>query len=99
MRRLKICRLPRTRRQKDVIAFFPFCCLAFELLLAPVLYDGGTIGILEPIADYAGVVRDRDLRILRSLVHPLSEYLKEVPKGELDPGDPDHELDDGIFFT
>ena len=73
--------------------------MAFELLLAPALYIGGTIGILELIADYAGVVRGRDLRILRSLVDPLSEYLKEVPKGELDPGDPDHKLDDDMFFT
>ena len=44
---------------------------------------GEKIGILELIADYAGVVRGRDLRILRSLVGPLSKYLEEVPEGDL----------------
>ena len=45
----------------------------------PVCYLGEKTGILELIADYAGVIRGRDLRILRSLVDPLSEYLEEVP--------------------
>jgi hypothetical protein len=51
----------------------------------PVRYLGGTNGILELIADYADVVRGRDLRILRSLVDPLSKYLEEVPEGRLEP--------------
>ena len=51
----------------------------------PVRYLGEKFGILELIADYAGVVRGRDLRILRSLVDPLSKYLEDVPEGRLDP--------------
>ena len=50
----------------------------------PVRYLGEKIGILELIADYVGVVRGRDLRILRSLVDPLSKYLEEVPE-EMNP--------------
>ena len=49
---------------------------------SPVACLGGTTGILELIADFAGVVRGRDLRILRSLVGPLTKYLKDVPEGE-----------------
>mmetsp|Transcript_28809 Transcript_28809/g.67578 ORF Transcript_28809/g.67578 Transcript_28809/m.67578 type:complete len:87 (-) Transcript_28809:33-293(-) len=45
----------------------------------PVCYLGEKTGILELIADYAGVIRGRDLRILRSLVAPLSEYLEKIP--------------------
>ena len=63
------------------------CRLAWEKISqarvsSPIVCLGGTTGILELIADYAGVFRGRDLRILRSLVGPLSEYLKEVPEGE-----------------
>ena len=63
------------------------CRLAWEKIFparscSPIGRLGGTTGILELIADYAGVVRGRDLRILRSLVGPLSKYLEEVPEGE-----------------
>ena len=47
---------------------------------------GGKIGILELIADYVGIARGRDLRVLRSLIGPLTKYLEEVPEGGLDPG-------------
>ena len=59
--------------------------------MTPVRYLGGigTNGIIEIIADYAGVVRGRDLRILRNLIDPLSEYLEEVPEGEPDFGESD----------
>ena len=61
----------------------------------PVCYLGGEkIGILELIADYAGVVRGRDLRILRSLINPLSEYLKEIPEGGYDPEEYETDEDD-----
>ena len=54
----------------------------------PVRCLGGEkIGILELIADYVGVVRGRDLRILRSLVDPLSKYLEEVPEGRVEHED------------
>ena len=45
----------------------------------PLSCLAGKIGLLEHIADYAGVVRGRDLLILRSLVGSLSEYLEENP--------------------
>ena len=65
-------------------------CLWSKIIRArttPVLRLGGKIGILVLIADYVGVVRGRDLRILRSLVGPLSKYLEEEPpEGELDSG-------------
>ena len=51
--------------------------------VTPVCYLEEKIGILELIADYAGVVRGRDLRILRSLVGPLSKYLEEVLEGNI----------------
>ena len=60
------------------------CRLAWEKIAktrfcSPAIALGEKTGILELIADYVGVVRGRDLRILRSLVDPLSDYLEEVP--------------------
>ena len=49
---------------------------------SPVICLGGTNGILELISSYVGVVRGRDLRILRSLIDPLSAYLEGAAKGE-----------------
>ena len=46
------------------------------------MYFGGKIGLLGHIADYAGIVRGRELLIMRTLIEPLSEYLEEVPEKE-----------------
>ena len=79
------------------------CRLAWEKISqarvsSPIVWLGGTTGILELIADYAGVVRGRDLRILRSLIGPLTKYLEEVPEGEWveysDGSDEDEEEED-----
>ena len=64
------------------------CRLAWQKLFqkarfgSPVICFGGTNGILELISDYVGVVRGRDLRILRSLIDPLSAYLEGAAEGE-----------------
>ena len=64
------------------------CRLAWQKLFqkarfgSPVICFGGTNGILELISSYVGVVRGRDLRILRSLIDPLSAYLEGAAKGE-----------------
>ena len=75
------------------------CRLAWEQIFqarycSSTIDLGEKIGILELIADYAGVVRGRDLRILRSLINPLSEYLGWLPEGELDSGSDDEEEED-----
>jgi len=75
------------------------CRLAWEQIFqarycSSTIDLGENIGILELIADYAGVVRGRDLRILRSLINPLSEYLEWLPEGELDSGSDDEEEED-----
>ena len=45
----------------------------------PLSCLAGKIGLLKHIAGYAGVVQGEDLRTLRTLIAPLSEYLAIVP--------------------
>lgn len=49
---------------------------------APNRCLAGKSELLQLIADYAGIVRGRDLRILRNLVEPLSRYLERLPVGD-----------------
>ena len=39
----------------------------------------GNTGILKSIADYVGVMRGRELRIIRGLARELSLFIEEVP--------------------
>jgi hypothetical protein len=41
------------------------------------IFNGNKSGIMENIADYVGIVRGRDLRILRQLANLLSTYIQE----------------------
>jgi len=43
---------------------------------------GGSLGALELIADYAGIIRGGRLRIMRGLVGSLAAFLEDVPKGQ-----------------
>ena len=57
----------------------------------PLSCLAGKIGLLVHIADYLGVVRGRDLRIMRSLIGPLSDFLEEVPDRTVYSHDEDEE--------
>jgi len=50
-----------------------------ELIISPLQSLAGNTGVLKSIADYAGVARGRDLRIIRGLAKELRLFIEEVP--------------------
>ena len=69
-----------------------------ELFTSPLRGMKGNIGVLQLIADFVGVLRGRDLKIVRTLAANLRVFIEDIPdpvsSDEEDYGDDDDDYSD-----